>query len=201
MAKTIDYYFSLISPWTYLGSRRLEQIAARHGASIRPFPVDLGVIFPQTGGLPLAKRAPARQKYRLVELERWRRFLEVPLTIHPAYFPANETQAAACTIAVRLDKGDVAALKLAHAILHAVWVEEKNIADPQTLRALIDAQGLDGAATLQRATREDVAEARKADTETALARSVFGAPTYVYKDELFWGQDRLDFLDRALAAG
>ena len=195
----IDYYFSLISPWTYLGSRRLEQIAARHRATIRPFPIDLGRVFPISGGLPLAKRAPQRQAYRLVELARWRDFLKVPLTIHPQYFPANETQAAACVIATRLDHGDAKAVELAHALMHGVWAGEKNIADPQTVRDIVASVGLDAAALMKRATDADIAAARDADTEAAIALNVFGAPTYVIDGELFWGQDRLDFVERKLA--
>lgn len=199
MNKRIDYYFSLISPWTYLGARRLEQIAARHGASIHPMPVDFGRIFPATGGLPLAKRAPERQKYRMMELIRWRDFLGVPLNLQPKYFPAAERQAALATVAARQAHGDEAALKLAHAVLGAVWAEERNIAEPATLELLIDRVGLNGAAVLKAAAGPDVAAAYDADIEAALRRGVFGAPTYVYRDELFWGQDRLEFLDRALA--
>ena len=194
----IDYYFSLISPWTYLGSRRLEQIAARHRATIRPLPVDLGRVFPISGGLPLAKRAPQRQAYRLVELARWRDFLKVPLNIHPQYFPANETQAAACVIATRIDHGDAKAIELAHALMHGVWAGEKNIADPQTIKDIVAGVGLDAAALMKRATDPDIAATRDADTEAAIALNVFGAPTYVVDGELFWGQDRLDFVGRAL---
>jgi len=195
----IDYYFSLISPWTYLGSRRLEQIAARHRATITPYPVDLGRVFPISGGLPLAKRAPQRQAYRLMELARWRDFLKVPLNIHPQFFPANETQAAACVIATRLDHGDAKALELAHAVLHGVWADEKNIADPAALKEIIGTVGLDAEATLKRALEPDIAAAREKDTEAAIALNVFGAPTYVIDGELFWGQDRLDFVERKLA--
>lgn len=199
MNKRIDYYFSLISPWTHLGARRLEQIATRHGASIHPMPVDFGRIFPATGGLPLAKRAPERQKYRMMELIRWRDFLGVPVNLQPKYFPAAERQAALATVAARQAHGDEAALKLAHAVLGAVWAEERNIAEPATLEQLIDRAGLNGAAVLKAAAGPDVAAAYDADIEAALRRGVFGAPTYVYRDELFWGQDRLEFLDRALA--
>ena len=195
----IDYYFSLISPWTYLGSRRLEQIAARHRATIRPLPVDLGRVFPISGGLPLAKRAPQRQAYRLVELARWRDFLKVPLNIHPQYFPANGTQAAACVIATRIDHGDAKAIELAHALMHGVWAGEKNIADPQTIKDIVAGVGLDAAALMKRATDPDIAATRDADTEAAIALNVFGAPTYVVDGELFWGQDRLDFVERKLA--
>jgi len=93
MALHIDYYASLNSPWTHLGAQRLEALAARHRAEVRIFPVNFGVIFPASGGLPLPKRAPQRQAYRLMELERWRAHLGIPIHIKPRFFPANETQA------------------------------------------------------------------------------------------------------------
>ena len=198
MTKTIDYYFSLISPWTYLGSARLEQIAESHGALVQVKPVDLSAIFPKTGGLPLAKRAPARQAYRLVELERWRKALDLPLTLHPKFFPAAE-QLAACTVLAAAET-DGAPLALAHAILRAVWVEDQNVADAATLEAIADATGHSGINLVARACEPETLESYRALTEEALERGVFGAPTYVYNDELFWGQDRLDFLDRALTA-
>jgi len=198
MNKRIDYYFSLISPWTYLGSRRLEQMAARHGAAIHPMPVDFGRIFPATGGLPLVKRAPERQKYRMMELIRWRDFLGVKLNLEPKFFPAAERHAALATVATRQSHGDVAALRLAHTVLRAVWAEDENIADSAALERLIERADLDGAALMKAAQSPDVAAAYDADIEVALRRGVFGAPTYIHRDELFWGQDRLDFLDRAL---
>jgi len=200
LAKTVDYYVTLISPWTYLGSARFEQIAARHGATVRIFPVDFGIVFAATGGLPLAKRAPERQRYRLMELERWRKHLGVPLNVHPKFFPANEAQAAHCAWVLKLEQGDAAAMKFSHAVLRAVWAEEKNIADPDTLKAIVAGCGFDAEALMRKAAAPEIAERRKKESEAAIARGVFGAPSFVYKDELFWGQDRLEFLDRALAA-
>jgi carboxymethylenebutenolidase len=197
MTKNIDYYLSLISPWTYLGSVRLEEIARAHGAEVRVKPVDYGTIFPKTGGLPLAKRAPERQAYRLVELERWSKALGLPLNLHPQFFPAAE-QLAACTVLAAAET-DGAPLKLAHAILRAVWVEERNIADAATLEAIADATGHSGINLMARACEPETLESYRALTEEALERGVFGAPTYVLDGEPFWGQDRLDFLDKALA--
>lgn len=197
MAKVIDYYISLNSPWTYLGSRELEKIAERHGAEIQVKPVSLGQIFPKTGGLPLPKRAPARQAYRLVELERWHAFRDLPLNPHPKFFPADETLAAGCVIATGNEGG--AALRLAHGILRAVWAEDRNIADEATLADIVRESGADAEALFAQARAPGTAQTYQAQTEEALARGVFGAPSYIYKDELFWGQDRLDFLDRALA--
>lgn len=196
MAKIVDYYLSLISPWTYLGGARLEEIAGRHGAEIRVKPVDYGTIFPQTGGLPLAKRAPARQAYRLAELRRWRGHLGIALNPHPKFFPAAEETAAGLVIAGGETGGDP--LRLAHAILRAIWAEERDIADPATLKEIARETGHDGDALMAKARDAEIRKIREGHTQEALDRSVFGAPTYAYKDELFWGQDRLDFLARAL---
>jgi len=196
MTATIDYYFALISPWTYLGAARFATMAECHGARVNVKPIDLSRIFPESGGLPLAKRAPQRQAYRLVELQRWRDHLGQPLNLKPKFFPAAQDQAARLVVALREQGGD--AMGLAHAILRAVWVEEKNIADPASLAAIATARGID-AKTLMRAAAPAIQAAHEADTMEALKRGVFGAPTYVLNDELFWGQDRLDFLERALA--
>lgn len=193
---TIDYYLSLNSPWTYLGGPRLEAIARRHGAEVRVKPVDFGTIFPRTGGLPLPKRAPARQAYRLMELERWRRHLAMPLNLQPRHFPTPAAKAAALVIAAETEGGDP--LSLAQAILRSLWAEERDIEADETLDELARATGHDGAALLARARAPEIAAAQTAFTEEALARGVFGAPTYVLGEELFWGQDRLEFLDRAL---
>ncbi len=198
MSKSIDYYLSLRSPWAYLGSVRLEEIAARHGAEITVKPVDYGTIFPQTGGLPLPKRAPARQAYRLVELRRWRARLGLPLNLEPKGFAVDEAPAARLVIAAGESGGDP--LRLAHAVLRAVWTEERSIDDPATLQAIAEETGHDGGALLALAERPETTAAYEALTQEALSRGVFGAPTYVYKDELFWGQDRIDFLEEALKA-
>ena len=198
MSKHIDYYFSLISPFTYFGSTRLEEIARKHRAEVRVLPVNYGAIFPKTGGLPVAKRAPERQAYRLVELERWRDHLDVPLNMRPKFFPAPEQLAACLVIAAGKAGGDP--LRLAHAILRAVWAEDRDIADANTLQAIARETGHDDPNLMAAAADPGTQSAYEAQTEKALSRGVFGAPTYVVDGTLFWGQDRLDFVDRALSA-
>lgn len=196
MSRTIDHYLSLVSPWAYLGGRRLVEIADRADAEVRWKPVELGKIFPISGGLPLPKRAPQRQAYRLVELKRWSGFLDMPMNLQPKHFPAAEDVAARMVIAAAqagLDAG-----RLANAVLRAVWAEERDIADADTLRAIAHGNGFDADRLLATADTEAVRAAYAANTAEAIDRGVFGSPTYVYRDELFWGQDRLDFLERAL---
>ena len=197
----IDYYASLNSPWTHLGAARIEALAAQHGATLRIYPVDFGTIFAGSGGLPLPKRSPQRQAYRLQELARWRDALGIPIQIHPKHFPHNELPAAACVIAVRETIGDAPAIRLAHRVLKAVWEEDKDPADPATLATLIADVGLDAQKVMALGADPQWLERRKADTEAALARGAFGAPFYIIGDDMFWGQDRLDFVARRLARG
>jgi len=199
MNKIVDYYFSPMSPWTYLGHARFEQITKKARAAVNVKPVDYGRIFPASGGLPLAKRAPQRQAYRLVELQRWRDCLGVQLNLHPKFFPVDTTSASLLIVAASAKEGQATAFKLAGALLRCVWVEDGNLADPETLKAIAKAQGLPGEELLVRALSPEAKAGYDAFTQEALDRQVFGAPTYVYKGELFWGQDRLDFLERALA--
>jgi 2-hydroxychromene-2-carboxylate isomerase len=198
MTKLIDYYFATISPFMYLGHERFVAIAAKHGATIAVKPVNFGEIFPVSGGLPLSKRAPQRQAYRLRELARWSDYLGIPLHSQPKFFPVNGDLAAAWILAAQ--EQDLAqALALTGAVGRAIWVQEHDVASESTLAALAEELHLDAAALGRRAATPDIAARYKALTQEAIARNVFGAPTYIYRDELFWGQDRLDFLDRALA--
>ncbi len=201
MGLHIDYYVSLNSPWTHLGAARIEALAAAHGASLRIHPVDFGTIFAASGGLPLPRRAPQRQAYRLMELRRWRDALDIPITIQPKHFPAREQPAASAVIAVRETIGDAPAIALAHRVLKALWQEEKDTGDLATLADLIGEVELDPEDVLEMAADPQWAERRATDSAAALARGVFGAPSYVIGDEIFWGQDRLDFVARRLAAG
>lgn len=201
MALHVDYYASLNSPWTHLGAARIEAMCARHGASLRIWPVDFGTIFAGSGGLPLPKRSPQRQAYRMHELVRWRDFLGIPITLQPRFFPTSEALSSACVIGLRETVGDAPAIRLAHRVLKAVWEEELNPGDEAVLARLVGECGLDAAQVMALGAQARWQERKAADTQAALARGVFGAPSYVIGDEIFWGQDRLDFVERRLARG
>ena len=201
MALNIDYYVSLNSPWTHLGASRIEVLAAQHRTPLRIYPVDFAAIFAASGGLPLPRRAPQRQAYRLAELRRWREALGVSINLEPKFFPAFEALSAPCVIALRETAGDGPAIALAHRVLRAVWQDEADPGDPATLARLIGEVGLDADAVMKLGSEPRWAERRIADTEAAVSRGVFGAPSYVIGDEIFWGQDRLDFVDRRLSRG
>ena len=195
--KTLTYYMSPVSPWTYLGHERLMASARRHGANIVLRPIDLGRVFPISGGLPLAKRAPQRQAYRLHELARWREFTGLPLNIHPKHFPVPADDAARLIIACDLALGTEAALGLAGALLRACWAEDRDISDAATRQSILAERGLDAAAIAARTA--DAASAFDTYTEAAIRDEVFGAPFYLIAGVPVWGQDRLEFVDRALA--
>jgi 2-hydroxychromene-2-carboxylate isomerase len=199
MNRTVDYYFAPPSPWTYLGHARLAEILRQRGSAVRVMPVDLGgKVFPISGGLPLGQRAPQRQAYRLVELERFSQHLHAPLNLKPKYFPVSGDDASRLIIAVDQHHGVEAAMRITGAVLAACWAQERNIADPKVLAELLAEQSLD-AVCLEKANSQSVQEAYERYTEQAIAAGVFGAPSYVLDGEIFWGQDRLDFLDRRLA--
>jgi 2-hydroxychromene-2-carboxylate isomerase len=166
--------------------------------SVRP--VDYGVIFPASGGLPLAKRAPQRQAYRLVELQRFSQWLGVPLHPQPAHFPVPYDHASRLVLAAERAHGAMAALDLAGRIGRAIWSEQRHAADEATLQALLAEAGLSPGVWAQ-SQQADIGEAYAACTQQALEAGVFGAPSYVIDGEIFWGQDRLDFVERRLRAG
>src|SRR5882672_12591235 len=179
MSLTVDYYFAPNSPWTYLGHRRFAEIAKAAGATVNVLPVDLGgKVFPVSGGLPLAKRAPQRQAYRLVELARFGEYLGQPINLQPKYFPVSADDAAQLIIAVDMHDGSDAAMTLTGAILRAVWVEDRNIADPNELATLLAASNLP-TRRLDDAQSQAVHERYETDSRMAVDAGVFGAPSYV----------------------
>ncbi len=198
MGKTVTYYLTPQSPWTYLGHARLVALAKAHQAAIDIKPFDLGRVFSVSGGLPLAKRAPQRQAYRLAEMARWAAVLDLPLNAQPKFFPVPPEPAARLIIAARTGLGADVALVLAGAIMRALWAEDRNIADDATLVQLAGECGLDGRMLLKSAETAGVQEQYDSNTNDAIAANVFGAPWYVVDGEAFWGQDRLDFVERAL---
>ncbi len=196
----VDYYFSLNSPWTYMGHARLMAMATRSSATVTPLPVDFReTIFPDTGGLPVPQRPPARQQYRLQELERWRSFLKLPLNINPAFWPTNEVPAETIVIALR-ESGEVdSALRLCGLLMQAVWERELDIGDVSTISALVDEAGIDQS-IMAHVNSSKWQALRIEQSREAIERGVFGAPSYVIGDQILWGQDRLEFVERLLVA-
>ena len=190
----IDYYFTPLSPFAYLAGDGLETIAAKHGASIAYKPVNAGRLMEAMGGLPVPKRHPSRQAYRLQELPRIAKRAGLSINMHPAHWPTDQTRAAAAIIAAEDGVGDQGAL--ARAIARACWAEEKDIADQAVVDAALVEAGFDPAAI----DYEMGAARIEPNTDEAMEAGVFGFPFYVVDDgEKFWGQDRLAYLDDHLA--
>jgi carboxymethylenebutenolidase len=199
VSHSVDYYFAPQSPWAYLGHQRFQNILQKSGASVRVMPIDLGgKVFPISGGLPLGQRAPQRQAYRLTELARFSKWLGAPLHLKPTFFPVSGDDAAKLIIAVDMAAGANAAMAITGAILSAVWSQQRNIADEKTLVELLKEQNLP-ATCLEQAYSQAAQERYETYTQLAIDVGVFGAPSYVVNGEIFWGQDRLDFVERALA--
>lgn len=199
MRRTVDYFFAPQSPWAYLGHERFAALLRDTGASVRVLPMDLGKIFPLSGGLPLPKRAPQRQAYRLLELRRFSEALAMPLQPEPRFFPVAGDPSARLITAVAMHDGEEAAMRLTGAVMKSVWAQERDIASMDVLAALLAECGLD-AARLAQSQQPEVQARYEEQTQAAIDAQVFGAPSYLIDGELFWGQDRLDFVARKLRA-
>jgi len=200
MSRTIDYYHFLISPWSYLAIKQFNQLRAKHDLVVNYKPIDVMQTFDNMGGLPPAKRHPSRQRFRMDELKRWASHLNVPMNFTPAHFPTNQALAAQMVFAAGGATGDTKAADFSDAVLSACWAEEKDISDEATLIAIAGACGLDGKSLLNTAKQDEYARQLSAITAEAHNKDVFGSPTYSIDGELFWGQDRIDFLARHLEA-
>ena len=192
----IDYYLSTISPYCYLAGRRPAEIAAKHGATVTYKPLDSTALFARTGGLPLGERHPLRQAYRLVEIERSAKLLDMPINPEPAHFPTNPAPSSYALIAAQKDgTGDIAAFVAG--ITRACWAEEKDIADDGVIKACLEAAGFDP--SLADSGLLGGAMAYEANLEDAVNAGAFGAPFFITDDGArFWGQDRLEQLDMHL---
>lgn len=195
----IDYFFSVFSPWTYFGGPRLEEIAARHGASVTYKPLDVLALFDRTGGTRPAARHPNRMAYRMQELKRWSAHLDMPMVFQPTIYPPNPAPASYTIIAAQKAGGGNLA-GLVNGLMAALWVEDRDISQDDVIREKLEANGFDG--NLVTTGLFDGAIAYEKNLDEAVERGVFGAPFYIVadSDERFWGQDRLDLLDAHLGA-
>jgi 2-hydroxychromene-2-carboxylate isomerase len=185
----IDYYFWQMSNWAYLGHPRLEQLADRQSVSIDYMPVDLPYVYTRTGGILLHLRAKERQDYRIFELKRFREQLGIPLNLEPRFFPVSGDLASCVTIAAKRRALPLA--RLVPAMMRAVWAEDRDVSDPETVVAVATEAGCDGRPLVRDAGTDDVKAEYRRYTEEAIGRGVFGSPFYFFEGERFWGQDRL----------
>ncbi|MFD0917205.1 2-hydroxychromene-2-carboxylate isomerase [Pseudahrensia aquimaris] len=195
----IDYYFIGMSPFVYLGHQAIVDVAAKHGAKLNYKPVDLMGVWAVSGAVPPAQRPEVRQRYRLLELQRVADIRGLPLNLKPAHFPTNIALADQCVIAL-LQTGEDPTAYMA-SVFAGVWAEEKDMSDESVIAAKLTGAGFDADAIITAAKSEDVAAIRTRNTKEAIAADVVGAPAYVLNGEVFWGQDRIEYLDHALTTG
>jgi 2-hydroxychromene-2-carboxylate isomerase len=199
MPRNIDYYFSLLSPWAYIGHVPFMEVVRRHDVKVTCKPILLADVYPDTGGLPFPKRHPVRLRYRILELQRWREKRGLKFNLHPKFWPLNAEMADRFVIAVAAAGHDPDPfLRRAFA---AVWEEEQNLADDATLISLADGVKLPGIELLADAKRDESKAKYEQNVKDAIAIEVIGSPCYVLDGEVFWGQDRLDLLADALQSG
>lgn len=202
MKRVIEYYYALASPWSYLGNDKLREIAERHELEIDPIIIDYDRMFDAAGTVPLPKRPPLRKAYRLIELKRWSEFRGVPLNPQPRFYlgeveEPDEREGALMVTAAK--QAGLNSLGLAHAIQRALWAEERFPFRAEELCEIANAEGLNGQALLKAAALPETERAYQSQTNQSIERKVFGMPFYIFGDERFWGQDRLELLERALA--
>jgi 2-hydroxychromene-2-carboxylate isomerase len=199
MPRQVDYYFSLSSPWAYIGHNLFQDVAKTSDLKVNYKPVLLVDLFSETGGLPLPKRHPARQRYRIVELQRWRDKRGLNFHLRPANWPFNSRLADGVAIAT-IEAGHDPEPFL-HRAFPAVWEGQLNLTDPAVLAKLADDAGLPGQQLVERSGSEAIDAAYEQNRQDAIAADVFGSPAYVLDGEVFWGQDRIELLADALKSG
>jgi len=192
----IDYYFATISPFTYLAGPEFEAVVAKHGATVTYKPLDIMGLFGRTGGVAPKDRHPNRQEYRLQDMRRRAIVTGLPFNQKPAHFPANMAPSSYAVIAAQNVGGNVGAL--VQALTRSCWADDKDVSDEAVIRACLEETGFDP--DLANSGMLEGAETYAANLEEAIAKGVFGAPFFISdKDERFWGQDRIDDLDRHLS--
>nr|WP_321445730.1 2-hydroxychromene-2-carboxylate isomerase [uncultured Cohaesibacter sp.] len=196
---SVDYYFSCISSFAYIGHQAFQDMAARLGLDVTYRPVQLGKVFAASGGLALGDRDPARNRYRMLELQRWSAHHGLEMNFQPKFFPTNPALADAAVIAVAQEGRNPAALMTA--IMRKVWVEEANIAEREVIATCLSAVGEDADAILQKAQSDTIADIYQANTEQGIALDIIGSPCVVYQGEPFWGQDRFSLVEEAIQSG
>ena len=191
----LQAFYGISSPWAYFGAQRVKEIADATGAKLVLRPIR---IIEANGGIPLRTRPDSRQAYHAVELDRWRRHLGIPLNLTPKFYPCRTIEPAAQAV-IAAQRAGLDAFSFSFAIQRGLWAEDRDIADLDTLREFARASiGDEGAALVREQQPQDIQDEWEANLAEAERRGIFGTPTYVIGDELFWGQDRLDFVERAL---
>ncbi|HEY4118233.1 MAG TPA: 2-hydroxychromene-2-carboxylate isomerase [Byssovorax sp.] len=195
----VEFFYDFSCPYAYLASTQIERLAKAHGAELVFKPMLLGGVFQAIGAPMVPSMPPAKARHNALDMQRWAAHWGVPLTM-PESHPIRTVLALRSALAAGADVA-----RATHALFRAYWVDAKDVSQPEVVRAALDAAGLDGAALVARADAPELKADLRARTDDAVARGVFGAPALVVSADgdaehaqLFWGQDRLDFVERAL---
>ena len=199
MAKSIDYYFAGSSPFAYLGHAAILDVAKRHGVKLNFKPVDPAAVWKESGSVPLPQRTPTRQRYRFLELQRVAHMRNLPINLQPAYFPVDPTLADSCVIALHVQGQNPAAYMTR--VFQGVWTQEKNIADKEVITEMLNSCGFDASKIIELAKSQEAQDLRAQYSEEAASADAVGVPAFVLEGEVFWGQDRIEFIDHALVTG
>lgn len=196
----VFYYFSTLSTWTYVGAKAFRKLDVAHNLSVRHKPINLLTMFEATGGLPAGKRSPQRQAWRRIEMQRWAKRRRLAMNFDPAHWPFNPRLAEDAVIAATLMSGETTAGKLADAMTKAMWEQDEDLAGQTVVAKIVEANGLPSHEIIDQSSSDEISAMYRQNTQEAIERGVFGAPTYFLRDNIYWGQDRLDMLEEALAA-
>ena len=202
--QTLEYYYALASPWSFLGNQKLTEIADRHNLKIDPIIINYDVMFAAAKTVPLPERPILRKEYRLLDLQRWATFRDVEFNAEPKFYRGeveepNELDGALMVVAAKEEGLD--SLKLAHSISRALWAEERFPFEKSELIRIADAEGFDGAKLWQKTNDSRIADAYAANTQKSIDQGVFGMPFYIVGGQRYWGQDRLELMDHVLVNG
>lgn len=196
MSVSIDYYYFGASPFTYLGHQAITDVAAKHGIRLVHKPVNLFALWEISGAVPPGQRPPVRQRYRILELQRIAEMRGLPINLQPAHFPVDTTLADCCTIAISEKGSDPSAYMMS--VFKGVWADDANLSDEAEIHQRLTDSGFDADAVLESAKSKAITDIRDANTQEAIERDAVGVPAYVLNGEVFWGQDRIEFINRAL---
>jgi 2-hydroxychromene-2-carboxylate isomerase len=194
--RKIDFYFSFISLYTYIGYEAFQALVQKYDLEVTYKPIDLHAIFTAGGGLPVSKRPPQRQAYRFVEMQRWAIARNIPLVLKPKHHPSNPEIGHRMLLAAMSNGEDIR--QFVGNALKILWVDDLNIEDPQVMVAAANRSDLDGHALLEQSKDPSIQLQIDRLTQEGVDRQVFGTPFFFYEDEPFWGQDRLDMLEELI---
>ncbi len=195
--KKILYFYSVASPFAYLGNKRLIEISKKYSVEIIEKPIDLvGKVFVATGGVPVPQRHISRQNYRLLELKRWSEFLNIKINQKPKFFPPKDPHTPALFCIASIDMG--IKIEFGMKVLEQLWAQENDISNLETLKLIANDLKINFEDLNKLAMSDKIKNIYEANTQEAINMNIFGVPTYIYNNEMFWGQDRLELLEYSL---